>query len=86
MSSTAGRAAISRASLGLTHEQHRALVDIYRARLVRLLHLPFGGSAELTPTEQRRLRNRALLSTVRGLTMLGEGEIASALLREAPHE
>lgn len=71
--------------LGLTAEQHGALVELYRARLCRLLHTPVEGSAELARQEQVCLRSRGLLNAVRTLTWLGEGEAASALLRAAPH-
>lgn len=65
-------------------ERHRFLIDLYRARLTRLLcgeHIITNG---LAPAEQRRLRSRAVLTTVRALTELGEGAAASDLLRQAP--
>lgn len=59
------------------------VILLYRRRLARLL-APDGASvANLTTDEQRHLRRRAVLITVRALTGLGDGEAASRLLREA---
>lgn len=82
---TARIATIGGEYLGLTAEQHGTLVELYRARLCRLLHTSVDGSAELARQEQVCLRSRGLLNAVRTLTWLGEGEAASALLRAAPH-
>ena len=56
---------------------------LYVRRLARLLALEPTAGAELTGREQRRLRGRAVLATVRALTELDAGEVASELLREA---
>ena len=55
----------------------------YLRRLIRLLALEATGGANLTGREQRRLRGRAVLASVRALTELDAGAAASELLREA---
>ena len=59
------------------------LTEIYLSRLERLLDPEIAPDTELTPDEQRHLRNRAVLSAVRTITLLGEGPSASTLLRRA---
>ena len=67
---------------GLTQEQHGALVDLYHARLAHLLQMQVTDRPDLSRAEQVRLRSRGLLHAVRMLTWLGEGEVASKILRE----
>jgi hypothetical protein len=57
--------------------------DLYRERLRRLLAVQPSSSPELSYQEQGCLRSRAVFSTVRTLTSLGRGEVASELLRQA---
>lgn len=64
-------------------ERHQFLIDLYRARLIRLLSGEPVVTNGLAPAEQRRLRSRAVVITVRALTELGEGAAASDLLRQA---
>jgi hypothetical protein len=56
---------------------------LYLRHLVRLVALEAAGGADLTGREQRRLRGRAVLASVRALTELDDGAAASELLREA---
>lgn len=60
-----------------------AVLRVYQARLAHLLAMRPADHLFLSDDEQRRLRNRAVLTTVRVLTALGEGAVASDLLRRA---
>jgi hypothetical protein len=60
-----------------------AAILLYVRRLARLLALEPTAGAGLTGREQRRLGGRAVLASVRALTELDAGEVASELLREA---
>jgi hypothetical protein len=61
----------------------QSLILLYRQRLARLLALEMVGKPELQSAEQRQLHSRSVLSTVRALTEMGDGSVASQLLRQA---
>jgi hypothetical protein len=64
-------------------DTRQLLVLLYRRRLARLLTLEPAGGYALIAREERQLRSRAVLATIRALTDLGDGEAASAILRRA---
>jgi hypothetical protein len=69
--------------LTVMDERGPMVTRLYVHRLRRLLEVEPAASEELTSQEQRRLRSRAVLLTVRTLTAMGEGPAASKLLRKA---
>jgi hypothetical protein len=77
------RATIDARDLPSDPAQREAVLRVYRARLAHLLAMTPGDSPDLAADEQRRLRSRAVLTTVRALTAFGEGALASDLLRQA---
>ena len=66
-------------------ERRSLLVQCYLDRLARLRTGNLVPGAELTSTEQRQLRSRAMIATIRALTALGAGPAASACLRSPSH-
>ncbi len=62
-------------------ERRALLVQFYLDRLAHLMAGNLVPSVELTSTEQRQLRSRAMIATIRALTALGAGPAASACLR-----
>jgi hypothetical protein len=60
-----------------------AAILLYVRRLGRLLALETTNRADLTGREQLQLRGRAMLASVRALTELGAGAVASEILRES---
>jgi hypothetical protein len=84
MSATAtDRWIVDDAYLAEMDERRPQLTELYVQRLTRLLETPVSDDYDLSSIEQRRLRSRAVLHTVRTLTAMGQGEAASALLRQA---
>lgn len=80
---TSSSATVESNNLAVMDERGPLVTRLYLHRLSRLLEAEPTASDELTSQEQRRLRSRAVLFTVRTLTAMGEGPAASKLLRKA---
>jgi hypothetical protein len=64
--------------------EQQVRIAFYSRRLERLLRIDARAISGLTSAEANRLRSEGVLATIRALTELEAGAVASELLRRAP--